>query len=70
VRFAEEGLPAEVVKVADAGRYRIVETRVAGHPVRLLHPEGESIPADPRVAFDPDRTFFYSDGWIAGEDHP
>ena len=31
VSFAAEGIPVDVVKVLDAGRYRIVETRSAGN---------------------------------------
>ena len=70
VSLAEDGLPAELVGVSDAGRYSVVETRVGGHVVRLLHPEGAGIPAEPRLAFDPAHTFLYADGWIAGEAHP
>jgi glycerol transport system ATP-binding protein len=47
VRFARDGLAATVVKVADIGRMRIVETRLAdGKSVKLVVPEGEDIPSD------------------------
>jgi glycerol transport system ATP-binding protein len=69
VRFAKVGLDATIVKVADIGRMRIVETRLAGgQSVKLVVPEGEDIPtAKVRIAFDPARSFIYSNGWLAGE---
>ena len=42
VSLAKAGIPAEVVRVADAGRFRIVETRSHGHSIKLLVKEGES----------------------------
>ena len=65
VGFAASGLPAEIVKVADAGRYRIVETRTAGGPVKLLVGEGQSIPSGSTfLTFDPGHTRVYSGGWL------
>ena len=66
VRFAESGLPVDVVKVADAGRYRVVETRADNHRINLLARDGEEIPSDKAcLAFDPNRTRVYADGWLA-----
>ena len=56
-------------KVSDAGRFRIVETLCAGNTVKLLVSEGEAIPSDgARLAFRPERTRIYRDGWLAGEE--
>ena len=67
VRFAADGIPVEVVKVADAGRYRIVETRHGEHPIVLLVPEEAAIPEGrAAVAFDPAHAQVYADGWLAG----
>jgi glycerol transport system ATP-binding protein len=56
-----------VVRVADAGRYRIVETRSHGHSIKLLVKEGESVPEGRTfLAFDPSHTQVYEDGWMAG----
>jgi glycerol transport system ATP-binding protein len=67
VSFAKKGIPAEVVKVADAGRFSIVETRAAGASIKLLVPENQPIPTGKvNLAFDPSRTQIYADGWIAG----
>jgi glycerol transport system ATP-binding protein len=67
VSFAREGIPAEVVRVSDAGRYRIVETRSHGQSIKLLLKEGESVPEGGTfLAFDPAHTQVYEDGWMAG----
>jgi glycerol transport system ATP-binding protein len=65
VRFAPQGIPVEIVKIADAGRYRIVETRHREGTIKLLVPEGDKIPSDgARVEFDPAHTQVYEDGWM------
>jgi glycerol transport system ATP-binding protein len=68
VSFAPKGMDAEIVKVADIGRVRVVETRIAsGHAVKLVVPEGLDIPAKKaRLAFDANRSFVYQDSWLAG----
>ncbi len=48
VSLADDGIPVDIVKVADAGRYRIVETRHAGHSIKLLVPEGDAGPGKAR----------------------
>lgn len=66
VRLSEDGLPATITKVSDAGRHRIVETRCGGYLVRLLVPEGAEIPSDnAKLSFDTDSTRIYADGWLA-----
>ncbi len=69
VRFAKTGLDVAIVKVADIGRMRIVETRLSsGQAVKLVVPEGEEIPSSKaRIVFDPAHSFVYSNGWLAGE---
>jgi glycerol transport system ATP-binding protein len=67
VSIAPAGIPADVVRVSDAGRYRIVETKSHGHTIKLLLKEGESVPEGRTfLAFDPTHTQVYEDGWIAG----
>jgi glycerol transport system ATP-binding protein len=68
ISFAKSGIEAEVVKVADIGRVRVVETRLAdGHAVKLVVPEGVEIPEKKtKLAFDPDHTFIYENSWLAG----
>jgi glycerol transport system ATP-binding protein len=65
VSFTATGLPVEVVKVADAGRFRVVETKHARHTIKLLVPEGAEIPASAaHVQFDPAHTQVYEEGWM------
>ncbi len=65
VRLAENGLPIDIVKVLDAGRDRIVETRAAGSTIKLLAREDEAIPENKaHVRFDPAQTRIYEDGWM------
>ena len=49
VRFADRGIPVDVVKVADAGRFRIVETSHGEHRIKLLVPEGQPMPIGVRA---------------------
>jgi glycerol transport system ATP-binding protein len=65
VHFAETGIPVEIVKVADAGRFRIVETRNSEGKINLLVREGRDIPTqNVHVTFDPGHTQIYEDGWM------
>ena len=67
VTIAKAGITADVVKISDAGRFRIVETMAGGSTIRLLLPEHEAVPSGKiKLAFDPDHTQIYEDGWIAG----
>lgn len=65
VSFASAGFPVEIGKVADAGRFRIVEARHKGQLIKVLVPEGEAVPTGSgHVSFDPKHTHLYSDGWL------
>jgi glycerol transport system ATP-binding protein len=63
--FESSGIPVEIVKAADVGRFRIVETRHGEHRIRLLVPEGQAMPSGTaHVRFDPKHTHVYRDGWL------
>ena len=68
VRFAETGIPVRVVKVSDAGRHQIVETRHGETVIRLLVDEHDAVPVGDaaHVSFDTAFTHLYVDGWLAG----
>jgi glycerol transport system ATP-binding protein len=67
VSFADEGVEAKVVHVADAGRYRVVDTQAGGHRIKLLASEGVEVPSDRAfLKFDKAHTQVYADGWVAG----
>jgi glycerol transport system ATP-binding protein len=63
VRIGSEGIPAQVVRVEDAGRFRIVHTLVQGHDITAILREGEEIPADLHITIDPKGLNLYADSW-------
>ncbi len=64
VRFAPDGIPVRINKVDDLGRYQVADVEAAGQRLRMIVPEGETIPSeDERVRFDPAHTHCYRDGW-------
>jgi glycerol transport system ATP-binding protein len=68
VSFARKGLDAEIVKVSDAGRFRIVETRASNSTIKLLVPEDESVPTGKvKLAFDKSHTQIYANDWLVGQ---
>jgi glycerol transport system ATP-binding protein len=65
VSLGAEGIPVDIVKIADAGRYRIVEARHKGHSIKLLVAEGMALPEKTaHLQFDPAHTQIYEDGWM------
>jgi len=65
VKLAPDGIPVDIVKVLDAGRYQIVESRSAGSTIKLLVREGETVPQGSAcIRFAPDHTRLYQDGWV------
>ena len=66
VALGAAGIPAEVVRVADIGRYRVVEARAADQRINALLPEGSAVALGPaHLAFAPAQTRIYIDGWLA-----
>ncbi len=67
VSFAEDGIPVQIVRSSDAGRYQIVELRHGEHLIKLLAPEGAALPSESaHIRFDPAHTRIYADGWMMG----
>jgi len=55
------------IYVVEPASFRIVDTRLGGHSVKVLVDEGTEIPADgARIAMRPDNTRLYADGWMVG----
>lgn len=58
-------IPVEISRINDLGRFRIVEVKHNKHLIRLVSPEGETIPSEsPRIIFDPEKTRLYADSWV------
>ena len=65
VRFSDGGLPVQVERVSDIGRFRIIDARSGEHLIKALIGEGERVPAERgHLTFDATRTQLYADGWI------
>jgi glycerol transport system ATP-binding protein len=62
------GLPAEIVRIGDVGRHRIVEAVTGDARVNALLPEDTPVaPGPAHLVFAPEQTRIYEDGWLAGE---
>ena len=65
VTFAGSGIPVEIVRIVDAGRYRIVETAHGASRVKLVVPEDEPLPSTgAHIRFAPEHTRVYENGWL------
>ncbi len=66
VSISESGIPATVTKVSDVGRHIVVECQVGAHRVNAIT-EGEAPAkgASVHLAFAPEQTRLYLDGWVA-----
>ncbi len=66
IDLADDGVPIEIVKVSDAGRFRIVDSLNGDTRINFLVAENSSVPdRKAYVKFDPKQTRLYSGGWLA-----
>lgn len=63
VRLGREGMPVAIRKVEDIGRHKIVRASLEGKEIAAIAGEDESIPAEPKVAFDPAGINLYAGSW-------
>ena len=63
VRLSASGIPATIVRMEDAGRYRVAHLDMLGMPVAAMLREGEGAPAAPHISFDPAGVHLYADSW-------
>lgn len=67
VQFAPDGIDVQILRVGDAGRYRVVTVQREQDELKVLVPEGQAIPSDgARIKFNPQFTRVYADGWVLG----
>ena len=67
VTFSKSGLEAQVVKVSDVGRSKIVDVHCGDDLIKMLVPEDEAIPSEKtRITFEPSSTRIYSNGRLCG----
>ncbi|MGD2132933.1 MAG: ABC transporter ATP-binding protein [Maricaulaceae bacterium] len=63
VVLGREGAPVAITRVDDIGRLQIVSARLSDLDLTIVLEEGVEIPADPKVAFPPERVGLYADSW-------
>jgi len=63
VRLGTEGMPITVRKVEDIGRHKVVRANLEGIEIAAIVGENETIPAEPRLRFDPAGINLYADSW-------
>jgi glycerol transport system ATP-binding protein len=56
---AKDAMPIKVSAVEDIGRFKIVRGDFEGTEINAVLPEGASVPAEPKVVFDPARINIY-----------
>lgn len=66
VRLGRLGMPVQIAKVEDIGRHKIVRTRLGTQEIAVIVGEGQEIPAEPHIAFDPKGINIYADSWRVG----
>ena len=69
VTLSDDGIAADVTKVTDLGRHRVVETRMGELKVNAVVPEATEVPnGRVHLSFDAAQTRVYADSWIATEE--
>lgn len=64
VRFATDGIPVEIEKVEDLGRYQVVTVKHENSQIKMVVSEDQVIPSEsPQIQFDPDNLRIYHDDW-------
>jgi glycerol transport system ATP-binding protein len=63
VRIGREGIPAQIERIEDVGRFRIVRAVVEGYAIAAIVREGEEIPAEPHITIEPKGLHLYADSW-------
>jgi glycerol transport system ATP-binding protein len=59
-----DGIPAQVTRIEDVGRHRIVRLHAGGHDISAVVAEGEAIPSGAdRITFAPHGINVYADDW-------
>ncbi len=68
VSIGSTGIPAQVVKVADVGRHYVIDAMVGDTRIKVVAEENAPDKgAAVHLAFRPEQTRVYRDGWIATE---
>jgi glycerol transport system ATP-binding protein len=63
VRLGRDGMAVSVTKVEDVGRHKVVRAKLEGRDIAAVIGEDETVPAEPKVRFDPAGINIYADSW-------
>ena len=70
IRFSDDGIPVEIRKVEDLGRYQVVTVQHESSQIKMLVGEDQAIPSEsPKISFDPDNLRIYCDDWVVEAEH-
>ena len=68
VDFADDGIPVNIEKVEDLGRYQVLTLKHEAEEIKMVVGEDQVIPSEnPRVQFNPEHTMVYCDDWVVEE---
>ncbi|TIT56755.1 MAG: TOBE domain-containing protein, partial [Mesorhizobium sp.] len=63
VRLGRDGMAVSITKVEDVGRHKVVRAKLEGREIAAVIGEDETVPAEPKVRFDPAGINIYADSW-------
>ena len=63
VRLGTTGMPVSIRKVEDIGRHKVVRASLEGREIAAVIGEDDTVPADPKIHFDPAGINIYADSW-------
>ncbi len=68
VKFTEEGIPVNIEKIEDLGRYQVLTLQHEAEVIKMVLGEDQTVPSEnPMITFDPDHTRVYCDDWVVKE---
>ena len=59
-------MPVRLLGVEELGRFRVARLQLGGQLLAAVLREGDLLPQEPCVSFDPDGMHLYADGWRVG----
>ena len=57
-------MAVSITTVEDVGRHKVVRAKLEGRDIAAVIGEDETVPAEPKVRFDPAGINIYADSWL------
>ena len=68
IDFADEGIPVNIEKVEDLGRYQVLTLKHEQETIKMVLGEDQTIPSEnPKIQFNPEQTRIYCNDWAVEE---